>query len=207
VSHSAPDLLRPDFRVIAELIAPASRVLDLGCGTGELLEWLVAHRQIHAQGVDISPDNIIACVAKGLSVMQDDIDVRLEGYSDKSFDYVVLSQTLQVVHDAPLVLAEMLRVGRRAIVSIPNFAYWRLRLQLLFKGAKPKNAYYPNEWYGPTRVHPVTIRDFLNFCTDRHVRIVDEVYLSPAYGRARGLRRHFANLLCPVGVFVIADGE
>jgi len=205
VNPSPIEIQRPDFKLIADLVEPGTRVLDLGCGTGELLQWLVETKQVYAQGVEISADNIIACAGRGLSVLQDDLDTGLEDFNDQTFDYVVLSQTLQVVKDPPLVVQEMLRVGKRAIVSIPNFAYWRMRVQLLLKGRMPKGHYFPYKWHDTPNAHTLTIADFRSFCHRRGIRIDQEIYLAPNHGPAGAIRRRLANFLCPLGIFVLTN--
>jgi methionine biosynthesis protein MetW len=135
-------------------------VLDLGCGEGDLLAWLVERKQVQARGVELSPAKVRRCVAQGLSVYQGDIDQGLADYPDNCFDYVILSQTMQETHQPVEVLREMTRVGRKVIVAFPNFGYWRVRLSLLFRGRAPKTSHLPYEWYNSPNIHVVTLLDF-----------------------------------------------
>lgn len=169
---------RIDLEVVGELIAPGARVLDLGCGDGELLRLLVERKGVVARGVEISVDGVRQCVARGLSVHQADLDEGLGDYPDGSFDYVILSQTLQAVHRPQLVLREMLRVGRVGIVSFPNFGYWRVRTQLMLSGRMPKNDYLPYEWHDTPNIHLLTVADFHDYCAASGLEIVRAVYLN-----------------------------
>ena len=147
---------RLDYRIITELVTPGARVLDLGCGNGELLAMLVAEKAAMGQGVEISEEGVNACVVKGLNVIQGDLDEGLADYSDHSFDYVVLNETLQVVHRPALVLQEMIRVGKQGVVGFPNFAHWTARRQLLLNGAMPRTPALPFEWFNTPNIHLVT---------------------------------------------------
>src|SRR3954465_15549954 len=147
VSHPVTLAERPDFHVIGEIIEPASRVLDLGCGEGELLAWLVEQKRVLARGVEISPAQVRRAIGRGVSVFQGDIDEGLKDYPDKAFDYVILSQTLQETRSPLQVLREILRVGRRAIISFPNYGHWSVRLAMLMDGQAPKTKLFPYNWY------------------------------------------------------------
>ena len=155
---------RPDFDIIAGLIPEGARVLDLGCGTGELLERLVRERQVMARGVDIHQPSVSACISKGLSVFHGEIHEGLQAVPDNAFDYVILSRTLQQVPDPDIVIAEMLRVGSYAIVSFPNFAFWKIRLHLLFRGTLPISPALPYAWYNSPNIRIITLADFIDFC-------------------------------------------
>jgi methionine biosynthesis protein MetW len=157
---------RIDLEVIADLIEPGSRVLDVGCGDGELLERLQNEKQVDGRGLELSQRGVNRCVARGLSVVQGDADKDLGFYPDKGFDYVVLSQTLQATYNPKSVLHELLRIGEHAIVSFPNFGHWRVRLSLLLKGRMPVTRDLPYSWYDTPNIHFCTIRDFVNLCEE-----------------------------------------
>jgi methionine biosynthesis protein MetW len=151
---------RSDYAIISELIAPNTRVLDLGCGEGELLAWLQEHKGVEARGVELNGSRVQRAIARGVSVYQGDIDQGLADYPDDAFDYVILSQTLQEVRAPLKVLREMLRVGRRAIVAFPNFGHWRVRLAHLWSGRAPKTRLFPYDWYNSPNIHFLTVHDF-----------------------------------------------
>jgi methionine biosynthesis protein MetW len=151
---------REDFAIIGDIVEPNSKVLDLGCGEGELLEWLAENKGVDARGVEISATKVQRAIARGVSAYQGDIDEVLDDYSDHAFDYVILSQTLQETRNPLRVLRQMLRVGRRAIVAFPNFGHWSVRLSLLFTGRAPKTPLFPNEWFDSPNVHVLTVDDF-----------------------------------------------
>ena len=153
-------LARRDHRIISNLISESSRVLDLGCGEGDLLAWLVQHKRVQARGVEIAQEKVRRCVQQGLSVFQGDINQGLADYPDACFDYVILSQTLQVVRQPVEVLREMRRVGRRIIVTFPNFGHWTVRLSLLRTGRAPRTRHLPYRWYDSPNIRVLTILDF-----------------------------------------------
>ena len=170
--------LRPDLAIIAEHVAPGSRVLDVGCGDGELMAELRDRRQIDARGIEISAANVSAAVARGLSVVQGDADTDLTNYPDQAFDYAILSQTLQTARAPDRVLEELLRIGRRAFVSFPNFAHWRVRLALLWGGRMPVTRALPVSWYATENIHHFTIDDFRAFVRERGVIVEDAWFLN-----------------------------
>jgi methionine biosynthesis protein MetW len=168
---------RSDFKVIARWIPRQARVLDLGCGDGSLLQFLAQTRGVQGYGVEISPQNIVACVRNGVNVIQDDLETGLAEIEDDSFDFVILSQTLQAMRHTEAIVDEMLRVGRQGIVTFPNFGYWRNRLAVA-RGNMPVSENLPYEWYDTPNVHLCTIDDFERFCRKRRVRICERVVLS-----------------------------
>jgi methionine biosynthesis protein MetW len=192
--------LRPDLGAIAGLVTPDTRVLDLGCGDGALLEHLVRQRQVKGRGIELSEQGVLACVRRGLSVRQGNLQEGLADYPDASFDWVILSQTLPFLNDPAMVLREMLRVGRHAIVSFSNWGHWRCRLELLFTGRVPVAVDLPQQWYETPRRQLFSVTDFALFCRQIDIEIVGEVYLN------RGLRiktGRFKNLLSTTAVFTL----
>jgi len=171
---------RPDFSVIGEIVEPRSRVLDLGCGEGELLAWLIENKRILARGVEISAIQVRKAISRGVSAYQGDIDEGLADYPDRAFDYVILSQTLQETRTPVRVLKEMLRVGRRAIISFPNFGHWTMRRAMLFTGQAPKTKLFPYDWYNSPNIHFLTVNDFENFCREHGFPIEKRYFLSGA---------------------------
>lgn len=170
--------LRPDLAVIAANVAPGSRVLDVGCGDGALMAVLRDDRQVDARGMELDPANVAECVARGLSVMQGDADADLADYPDAAFDYAILSQTLQTTKRPDMVLDELLRVGRRAFVSFPNFAHWKVRASLLWNGRMPVTRLLPIAWYETPNIHHVTVRDFRLLVAEKGYRVEGEWFLS-----------------------------
>ncbi len=170
--------LRPDLARIAALIPARARVLDLGCGDGELLEHLVQAQHVTGRGIEISEAGVLGCVRRGLSVRQGNLQEGLADYPDASFDYVILSQTLPFLDDPAMILAEMLRVGERAIVSFPNWGYWRCRLHLLLRGEMPSGPGLSESWHSAPRWQAFTITDFAHFCEEIGIRIEQQLYLS-----------------------------
>jgi methionine biosynthesis protein MetW len=172
------DILRADLQLIASLVPDGSRVLDLGSSDGSLMAHLRDEKQCTVRGIELSPEGIAASVERGLSVVQSDLDEGLSAYGDASFDVVVLSQTLQVVRRPDLVLNDMARVGRTCIVSFPNFAYWRVRGFLFFRGRMPVSRSIPYQWYETPNIHHTTLRDFRDLCQHLGLDIVREIPLS-----------------------------
>ncbi|MDE2436042.1 MAG: methionine biosynthesis protein MetW [Sphingomonadales bacterium] len=170
--------LRPDLAIIATKVKVGSRVLDVGCGDGSLMEALKEQMGCDARGMELDPLGVAACVAKGLSVMQGDADTDLADYPDAAFDYAILSQTLQTTKRPDKVLDELLRVGRKAFVSFPNFAHWKVRASLLWNGRMPVTRLLPIAWYETPNIHHVTVRDFRELVADRGYRIEGQWFLS-----------------------------
>jgi methionine biosynthesis protein MetW len=193
---------RKDYAIISELIKPDTSVLDLGCGDGELLQWLSENKGVSARGVEISRDRVQRAIARGVSVYQGDIDKGLKDYPDGVFDYVILSQTLQQTLHPLQVLREMLRVGRRAIVAFPNFGHWSMRLSHLFTGKAPRTKLFPYEWYDSPNIHFFTVDDFETLAHQESWVIERRICL--AGNRTVKL---FANLTAEVAVFLIRKSE
>ena len=170
--------MRPDFKVIAEIVQPGTRVLDLGCGEGLLLAWLATNKKVMARGVEIAAANVRKAIARGVSAYQGDIDEGLADYPDKAFDYVILSQTLQETRAPLQVLTEMLRVGRKAIISFPNFGHWSVRAAMVFTGQAPKTELFPYDWYNSPNIHFLSINDFEDLCRTHGFPIGRRYFLS-----------------------------
>jgi methionine biosynthesis protein MetW len=192
--------LRADLMALAALIPVGVKVLDLGCGDGELLDYLVHQRQVKGRGIELSETGVLTCVRRGLSVRQGNLNEGLADYPDASFDYVILSQTLPFLSDPPKILKEMLRVGHHAIVSFPNWGHWRCRLELLLTGRMPQAQDLPQRWYDAPRMQAFTITDFGRFCQTVGIAIRQEVYLT--HGRRIHVRK-VKNLLATTAVFVL----
>ncbi|MFC1537550.1 methionine biosynthesis protein MetW [Gemmatimonadota bacterium] len=178
VERPDPPLKRWDHEEIERIIKPGSRVLDLGCGNGELLSGLVGSRNVRGQGVELDPEQVFECVAKGVSVFQTDLDAGLKGFPDNSFDFVILEETLQTVHQPVKVLEEMLRVGKLGIISFPNFGYWRIRLELAFGGKMPVIESLPFQWHDTPNIHLFTLDDFLCWAEESKAKIIEALVLT-----------------------------
>ena len=195
--------LHLNYAIITENIEPGARVLDLGCGSGELLKMLVEKKHCTGSGIDINQQNVIKSIQKGLSVIQGDIDEGLREFSDNEYDYVILNQTLQSAEKPDFVIEEMLRAGKKAIVSFPNFGYWRVRFYLFFKGRMPKSKMLPFNWYDTPNIHLLTVRDFFDFCKERNIKITKSIYIKRGKISKNPLTSFLTNLLCEEAVFVI----
>lgn len=189
---------RLDYQIICEIVSPGSKVLDLGCGNGDLLQLLVERRNAKAQGVELNNEAIHACVEKGLSVFHSDIDSGLPYYPEQSFDYVILNQSLQEAKKVEAVISEALRVGKKAIIGFPNFAHLEARVRIFFGGRAPIASSLPYEWFSTPNLRFLSIKDFKNFCTAKGYKILAAHFLD-AQGRVRVL----PNLFAQNAIFVI----
>ncbi len=169
--------MRLDHQAIQKWIPPKTRVLDLGCGDGTLLRQLTDELNIHGYGVEINPENILRCVEICVNVIEQNLDEGLSNFDDLSFDTVIMSQTIQTMHNPDKVLNEMLRIGRQAVVTFPNFAHWRARWHLFWKGRMPVSEHLPYEWYNTPNIHFCTITDFEVLCHDMGIKVVDKLVI------------------------------
>jgi methionine biosynthesis protein MetW len=200
----ASPTIRVDLQLIADMIEPRSRVLDVGCGDGTLLDYLAAFKQVDGRGIELSSDGVNACVSAGLSVIQGDADTDLFDYPDRAFDYVVLSQTLQAMRAPRTTLQQLLRIGEHAIVSMPNFAHWRLRWAVLTEGRMPTSEALPYSWYDSPNIHLCTIRDFVSLCREMDARIERGLFLDQlGTPRRLGPSLALANLLGEQAIFLL----
>ena len=196
--------MKPEFKIIADLIESDSRVLDVGCGDGTLMEFLKDNKKIDIRGIEILKNNVQQCIGKGLTVIEGDAEKDLSQFPDGSFDSVILSQTLQAFLNPEKVISELLRVGKKAIVTIPNFGYWKVRLHLLIKGTMPVTRTLPDEWYNTPNLHMCTIKDFFNFCENRKINL----YRSIAFQNLKSSKitdknLTLKNLTAVLGIFLI----
>ena len=173
--------MRPDLEIISELIAPKSRVLDLGCGSGALLAHLQEHKSVNGYGLEIDLGQILECVVKGVNVIEQDLDEGLDNFPDGSFDFVVMTETLQAVKRPDHVISEMLRIGREAIVTFPNFGHLACRLQIALRGRMPVTGHLPHQWYDTPNTHMCTFRDFEQFCRGGRIAIRERFVVNDAY--------------------------
>jgi len=190
---------RLDHKIIADLIAPGSSVLDLGCGNGDLLYMLIRDKGVHGQGIEIDEQAIYRCVARGLNVIHGDLDSGLRDYLDGSFDYVMLNQTMQQVRGLKTVLDDSLRVGKKVVAGFPNFAFYKARLQLFLRGRTPVTPSLPYPWYETPNLHFLSIADFYAYCAETGIRIERGEFLNNG-----GIVRFRPNLFAQTGIFLIS---
>jgi methionine biosynthesis protein MetW len=192
-------LTKPEHKIILDWIAGGSSVLELGCGDGELLFLLVREKMARAQGIEINEQAIRHCITRGLSVIQEDIDTGLSEYADKSFDFVILNQSLQQVREPNIVLEEALRVGHKVIVGFPNFAYYPTRWQIFVKGKTPVTSSLPYQWYDTPNLHFLSISDFIDYCHKKRIKIEGKVFIS-----GNNQVKILPNLLAETAIFLIS---
>ena len=199
-----PVKLRVDLQLIADMVQPKARVLDIGCGDGALLDHLVHTKGVDGRGIEIRQDGVNACVSQGLPVIQGDADEDLDDYPSDAFDVAILSRTLHNTRDPKWVLNELVRIAKHSIISVPNFGYWRVRLQVLATGRMPVTAMFDDPWYSSPNIHPCTILDFVELCRALKIRIVRQVPLTryghPLHGLGAGF---LANLLAEQAIFQV----
>lgn len=196
--------LRPDLQAIADMVTPGSTLLDVGCGEGELLAWLKANKQVKGRGIELSQQGVHRAIAKGLSVIQGNADIDLAHYPEQAYDYVVLSQTLQTLREPKEVLAQLVRIARHAIVSVPNFGYWKNRLYLACRGRMPVTKALSYQWYDTPNIHFCTIADFVELCDLLGLTVEQRIYVNQLGIRSSFTNRGiFANVFGEQGIFMI----
>ena len=196
--------MKQEFKIISNLIDKNTRVLDVGCGDGTLMEYLKDSRKIDIRGIEISKNNVQKCLSKGLTVIEGDAEKDLLQFPDGSFDFVILSQTLQAFLTPEIVIKELLRVGKKAVVTIPNFGFWKVRLHLLLKGTMPITKNLPDEWYNTPNLHMCTLKDFYNFCENRNIKLDQSIALkNEKISTVNKLNLNIKNLSAELGIFLI----
>ncbi len=197
--------MKREFKIIADLLPNNSRVLDVGCGDGTLMEFLSNEKKIDVRGLELKEENVKTCIAKGLSVIEGNAETELNQFPDKSFDYVVLSQTLQAFYNPEFVLNHLLRIGKASIVSIPNFGYWKVRTNLLFFGKMPITKSLPYKWYNTPNLHMCTIKDFYNFCKSKEIKLDKILGINKSKISNINIKNlEYKNFFSEVGIFLIS---
>ena len=198
--------MKKEYKIISELIEKESKTLDVGCGNGELIKYLFENKTKNIRGLEISKESVQNCLSKGLPVIEGNAENDLTQFPDHSFDYVILSQTLQAFLNTERVINELLRIGKRAIVTIPNFGHWKMRLHLLIKGTMPVTEVLPNEWYNTPNLHMCSIKDFFNFCEKRNIKIFRSLALNKEKISSIDLSNlGIKNLISDLGIFLIEN--
>ena len=197
--------MKNEFKIITTFLPSCSRVLDVGCGDGTLIESLIKQKNIDARGIELETEKVKQCISKGLSVIEGNAETELAQFPDKAFDFVVLSQTLQAFYHPDNVLDELLRIGKKVIISIPNFGYWKIRASLLFFGKMPMTKSLPNTWYNTPNLHMCSIKDFYQFCEKKIIKIDKIIGVnSEKITSINRINLEMKNLLSEVGIFLIS---
>ncbi len=198
------NLIRYDLQLIASWIEPGAKVIDLGCGEGDLLHHLIAHKRVQGTGIERNEEKVSHCIEKGLSVLQGDINAEVHDYPEGSFDYVILSQTLQQVYEPARLIRAMLRIGRKGIVSFPNFSHWGIRLQVIFTGYAPVSRQLPYQWFDTPNIRVITLKDFRKFVHDVGLNVLKEAAIDTnSQDRYGKIVKFFPNLRATYGIFMI----
>ena len=196
--------MKKEFKIISELIENNTRVLDVGCGDGTLMKYLKDEKNVDTRGLEISKNNVQNCTSKGLSVIEGNAEKDLHQFPNLSFDYVILSQTLQAFYNPEKVINDLLRVANKAIVTIPNFGHWKVRIHLLLKGTMPITKTLPNEWYNTPNLHMCTIKDFFNFCSKKKIELYKSIALNgEKTSKINSGNINIKNLSSELGIFLI----
>ena len=196
--------MKEEFKIIANSIEREKSILDVGCGDGELMKFIYENISKKIRGLEISKDNVQKCIQKGLTVIEGNAEMDLQQFPSNSFDYVILSQTLQAFLNPEKVISDLLRIGKTSIVTIPNFGFWKVRFNLLFKGTMPVTKTLPNEWYNTPNLHMCSIKDFVNFCNDRKINLFKSLALTNnKVSSINKFNLNFKNLTSELGIFLI----
>ena len=196
--------MKEEFKIIANSIHKDKLILDVGCGDGELMKFIYENISKKIRGLEISKDNVQKCIQKGLTVIEGNAEMDLQQFPSNSFDYVILSQTLQAFLNPEKVISDLLRIGKTSIVTIPNFGFWKVRFNLLFKGTMPVTKTLPNEWYNTPNLHMCSIKDFVNFCNDRKINLFKSLALTNnKVSSINKFNLNFKNLTSELGIFLI----
>ena len=197
--------MKNEFKIIANLLPAQSRVLDVGCGDGTLIEALIKQKNIDARGIELEENKVKQCISKGLSVIQGNAETELDQFPNKAFDFVILSQTLQAFYQPVNVLDELLRIGKRVIISIPNFGYWQVRASLLFFGKMPVTKSLPDFWYNTPNLHMCSIKDFYQFCDKKKIKLDKIIGINnEKISSINRINLEMKNFLSEVGIFLIS---
>ena len=196
--------MKEEFKIIANSIQKEKSILDVGCGDGELMKFIYENISKKIRGLEISKNNVQKCIQKGLTVIEGNAEMDLQQFPNNSFDYVILSQTLQAFLNPEKVISDLLRIGKTSIVTIPNFGFWKVRFNLLFKGTMPVTKTLPNEWYNTPNLHMCSIKDFVNFCNDRKINLFKSLALTNnKVSSINKFNLNFKNLTSELGIFLI----